>query len=85
MPAERLFLGDFSYISGEAEMVFHRTILARDMRDAERKIRSWLRNHGPDPEQVGRLSYIYADGMYALKYHGLIQTTPESLVRYLSL
>lgn len=85
MAEKKIFRADFSYISGEAEMIFHRTVVAGNVHEAERKIRRWLLNHGPQAEQLGRMSYMYAygDGCYCIKYHGMSPTSGEELVRYL--
>lgn len=83
MSETKVFLADFTFRSGEAEMPFHHTLLAKNIADAESKIDRYFRDFGPDVKPIGYLCFEYQQGYYAVLYEGLEQSTPERVVQHL--
>ena len=83
MPKKKLFLVHFTFRSGEAEIPFHHTLFARNLRGAERRIEEYLSDFADFPKRLGHLCYEYWHGYYAVDYEGVEPTTPDFVVRHL--
>ena len=85
MPQETLFLAHFTFISGEAELPFHHTLLARSAKRAMVAIRRYLRGFASGAQPLNNFTYEYYGGYYAVSFDGLERTASEAVISHLLL
>jgi hypothetical protein len=74
---KKLYLATFEFVSGEYEQSFQRLIYAKNARDADKKIKNYLRDYygkGNTSEIDGNV-YYYWYGEIAVKYCGRQEIT----------
>ncbi|MBU1101102.1 MAG: hypothetical protein KKA84_11935 [Bacteroidetes bacterium] len=82
---DKLYIAAFSFISGEYNISFKQTILAKSHLEADDKVVDYLRNlYGPDglvEEEEHR--FLYEGGEIAVEFIYLKETDSQNLANYL--
>lgn len=69
---ERLYLTTFEFISGEYEQIFHRLLYAKNGKDVDKQIHSYLKDYygAGNTSEIDGNDYYYWYGETAVRYCG---------------